>query len=450
MKKPDSLRGVGTVYRYSMQQHYKTTSVRVFLIILFVLAVAAFPLIRLMSGGGATEVDSTSVKRLYIRNETPFAMIADDIHADSRYAEIEVENTESDLKTLSKILNEEKSAVAAVVKVGSTGLSYSVDTYYGSSSDLSYDDVYSLTNVIKEGLHQAMLRTMDITEAQESLLSSKTTVMVSTAADYHSGTITETDTGTNLLVNTFYAYFIMILSGIAMGYIFQICMEEKVSKLVESLLVSVSPTALLIGKLLAVTCMIFGGLAMIAFGLFISYQIAKNTGSVAFIDKGFASMGLELNGLHFGLSTVLLLILCLLLAYAICASLAGICGSCCSKTEDTQQASMVMMLVLVVGYMVGALTPMLESDAVNYFCAIFPITSIFSALPNFICGKIGLPIFLLALVLQAATAFFLANVAGKVYRMMLLYRGSVPKPAQLIRMLRETKQTAGKEDAHEA
>lgn len=450
MKKPDSLKGTGTVFRYSLQQHYKTTSVRVFLLILLVLSLAAFPLIRLFAGGGAEEVDSTSVKRLYIRNETPFAMTAEDIHADSRYAETEVEATESDLQTLSKLLNEQRTAVAAVIKVGTGGMTYSVDTYYGENSDLSYDDVYSLTNVIKEGLHSAMLRTMDVTEEQVALMQAKTTVFVSTAADYQSGAITETDTGTNMLINTFYAYFIMILCGIASGYIFQICMEEKVSKLVESLLVSVSPTALLLGKLLAVTCMIFGGLAMVACGLFCSYQIAKSTGSVAFISKGLSTMGLDMDGLHFSIGTVLLMLLCLLLAYSIGASIAGICGSCCSKTEDTQQASLVLVMFLMIGYMVGALTPVLESDAVNYFCAIFPFTSIFSALPNFICGKIGLPIFLLALVLQAATAYFLANIAGKVYRMMLLYRGSVPKPGELIKMLRNAKQSAGKEDAHEA
>ena len=38
--------------------------------------------------------------------------------------------------------------------------------------------------------------------------------------------------------------------------------------------------------------------------------------------------------------------------------------------------------------------------------------------------------------------FLFAKLAGAVYRMMLLYRGGFPKPAQLIRMLRENRSAA--------
>ena len=65
---------------------------------------------------------------------------------------------------------------------------------------------------------------------------------------------------------------------------------------------------------------------------------------------------------------------------------------------------------------------------------------------------IGLPLLLLALVIQALTALFLMRTAGRVYKMMLLYRGGVPKPAQIIRMLKENKAAekaaAGKEAPH--
>ena len=253
------------------------------------------------------------------------------------------------------------------------------------------------------------------------------------------------------MINLVYSYIILILSALSMSYIFQLCMEEKVSKLVESLLVSVSPTALLIGKILAASCMIFLGIGIVAIGLVISYQIAysgSGTGILAMIFEKF--MGLSISGLHLSIGMLLLAVLCILLAYAICASFSGIVGSCCSKTEDTQQASLAVVMFIMIGYLAASLTPAAESDAVNIFCALFPLTSIFTALPNFICGKIGLPIFAAALAIQAVTAFLLARLAGAVYRMMLLYRGNVPKPRELFRMLRENRASAkGKEDAHE-
>ena len=80
------------------------------------------------------------------------------------------------------------------------------------------------------------------------------------------------------------------------------------------------------------------------------------------------------------------------------------------------------------------------------------MTSVFKAFPNYLCGKIGLPVLLLALVIQAATAVLLVRTAGRVYKMMLLYRGSVPKPKQIVRMLKEeraaAKAAAGKEAQH--
>ena len=156
--------------------------------------------------------------------------------------------------------------------------------------------------------------------------------------------------------------------------------------------------------------------------------------------------------LHLSFGTVILFLVCILLVYAICAALSGTVGSCCSKTEDMQQASLFVVLFLMVGYLAGFIAPMFESDGANLFCSLFPLTSMFCALPNYICGKIGLPVLLLGLVLQALTAALLMRLAGTVYKMMLLYRGEFPKPKQLLQMLKEyrasAKANAGKEDSH--
>ena len=49
MKNPE-LRGAGTVFRYTVQQHYKTPSIIIFLVVLFLLAVASMPVMLLLSG----------------------------------------------------------------------------------------------------------------------------------------------------------------------------------------------------------------------------------------------------------------------------------------------------------------------------------------------------------------------------------------------------------------
>lgn len=440
--------GVGAVFRYTVQQHYKTTSVRIFLIVLFVLAVAAFPLIRLLSGSGSSTSDS-SIKTVYVHNETAFTISQDELRKDERFKEVTLNEYTEDKDSLRQKLHDDNHAVAVFLKEDQAIGGYRVQTYYGEGSKVSEIDASNFNDAFSEALHQAMLHKMNTTQEQLDLLNSKVVSQIMTMEEFNSGETDSIDASTHMFINYFYSYAVMIIITLAMSYIFQQCMEEKVSKLVESLLVSVKPSTLLTGKILAVTVFIFGGILLIIGGLVISYFIAKATGDVSFIKEGITKIfNVDLETLHLGFGLLLLTILSVLFAYFIGAFFSGIVGSCCSKTEDTQQASVAVMLFLMIGVFTSFLTPQMQSDAVNCFTSLFPITSIFCALPNYLCGKITLVILLLALLIQALTVFLFAKLAGAVYRMMLLYRGGFPKPAQLIKMLRENrspKSSDGKE-----
>lgn len=449
--KNSKFRGVGTVFRYTLQQHYKTTSVRIFLLVLFVIAVAAFPLFMTIRGGNE-EVESTQIQTLYLRNESGFAIDAADIRKDERYKNLTVTETGEDNAALAKKLSDEPNAAAAVIALDDMK-GYQIKGYYGDSGAVSDDDMYTLNKALEDALRDAQLRTLGVTEGQIELLHGRSFTTVIRADELNAGE-EQTDTATHAFVNLAYSYMILLLITLAMSYIFQLCMEEKVSKLVESLLVSVEPMALLAGKILAVTVILFGGIALIIVGLVISYQIAGTMGDTSFI-KEFLVQTLEFDPskLHFNPGTLCLLIVCLLLAYATGAFYSGIVGSCCSKTEDTQQASIAVVAFVMIGYFTASFSPMFESDGANLFVSLFPVTSIFVAFPNYICGKISFVMLLLAIVIQIATVLLLARLAGSVYRMMLLYRGGVPKPKQLFAMLKENRAAekaaaAGKEGSH--
>lgn len=451
--KNSNFRGIGTVFRYTVQQHYKTLSVKIFLLILFVLAVIALPAAVLLTGGDK-EVTETQIVRLYLRNETGFPIETPDILADHIYAQLTVTPTEQDDTALAETLDAEPTSAAAIITVDESRMAFSIKTCYGRDGEVTAADASALNHALENALHQSLLKSLSVTEAQEATVRSSAATQVSKVSDYLRGS-EETNTDTHVFTNLFYCYFIMLLNALAMSYIFQLCMEEKISKLVESLLVSVAPTALLIGKILAVTLFIFGGLAVVGTGLVISYFLAQQITSAGALREMLEQLlSVRFSALHFSAGTALLCVCCILLAYAIGASFSGIVGSCCSKTEDTQQASLAVVMFLMVGYLAGAFAPMFESDGVNLFCSLFPLTSIFTAFPNYVCGKIGLPVFAAGLFLQAVTAVLLARLAGVVYKMMLLYRGNVPKLPQLLRMLKETraaaKSAAGKEDAHGA
>lgn len=449
--KNSNLRGAGTVFRYTVQQHYKTPSVIIFLLILFVIAVAALPLMTLFSGE-QKESTETGIRTLYIRNETEYPLDTAALFEDARYHDLKLQETDEDDEALNARLVKEPDAAAAVMKMEDEAYYFTISTRYAKDCEVSHGDAIALNNVLETVLHDSLMKALSITEAQEAIIQTNTISQVSKVSDFLSGA-EETNATTHVMANVLYNYFIMIICMLAMSYIFQQCMEEKASKLVEMLMVSISPTALLLGKILAVTVFIFGGLALIAVGFVISFLITRQISDLTTIKEiavkllQFDPTSMNLNG-----GTVVLFVICILLVYAIFAFLSGIVGSCCSKAEDTQQASLVVVLFVLAGYLASSFAPMFESDAANIVFSIFPVTSVFSAFPNYVCGKIGMPILVLGLVIQALTAVLLIRIAGTVYKIMLLYRGGFPKPKQLVQMMKEYKASAkvnaGKEDSH--
>ena len=451
--KNSELRGVGSVFRYSMQQHYKTTSVRIFLLILFVLAVASIPLMSL-THGSVKEVETTEITKIYLRDELgAFPLDDADIHSDARFAGAEIVRTDMDDKALAETLAKEPTAAAAIIGMDQkmTG-SFSIRGLYGEDGSVGSADLHTLNNVLEDALNKSRMRALNVDEKSAEMLRMRAVTRVETVRDYTDGS-GQLDTGEHMFVNLFYSYFVLILSMLAMSYIFQLCMEEKISKLVESLMVSVTPTALLVGKVLAVTCFIFIGLGVVGTGFVISYFIAKQMGDVSFLKDAFSGIfGVDPSALHLNLGTLVMFVICVLTAYLICASYSAIIGSCCSKSEDTQHASLAVVMFVLIGYLLTSFIPLFESDAAIIFFSLFPLTGMVMTLPNYISGAITLPVLLCSIALQLATAFLLARLAGTVYRMMLLYRGGFPKPKQLVKMLREhraaEKAAAGKEAHH--
>lgn len=448
MKLSNRLRGMGHVFRFSVQQHYAMMGVKILLLMLFVIAVAALPVARIFTGSGNTDImaESTDVTMLYLRNETeiPFdtAYFQQDI-----YKDITVVETESSNETFGQLVAESKGCMAvAVTADAQTGLS--VEGFYAADSELDEFDVDSVTAAVAETLRHSMLAQAGVDANQLEMLNSEISMKVSDLSDYRpEENENGVDTATFGMVSTYYSMLVMIMGSLAMGYIFQLCVDEKSSKLVELLMVSISPAALLFGKILAVTLFITVGIVLVLIGLCISYAVAKATGSTQFIQELLDSMSITniVNEVHVG--TLLIMLFSVFIGYATLALLCSIPAACCSKNEDIQTVSIYTVLFIMVGYMAGAFVPMFESSAADTFFSLCPYFSIFMAPANYICGKLSLPLLVVSWVISIAFMFVLLLIADKVYHMMILHRGAPPKLKNLIGMWRQDK--TNKEVPHE-
>lgn len=218
---------------------------------------------------------------------------------------------------------------------------------------------------------------------------------------------------------------------------------EKTSKLMDLLLVSVKPGAMLLGKVFAITASgvlqifvwlggLFGGFAL---GIHFTKMVNPNT-DMALIQL-VDSFG-ELSGM-FTVSGLILALLMLAAGLLLYCSLAAIGGAIAEKPEDLSSTNMLFVMVLIVSFFAtlyaGGTGADVPWDAVTWQVWV-PFTAILVAPTKMLLGAMSVPEALGSLGLVVLAATLITMAAGKIYQMMSLYKGNPPSPKKLIEMMR--------------
>ncbi|MCQ2433617.1 MAG: ABC transporter permease [Oscillospiraceae bacterium] len=432
--KNNTFRGALTVAKYTLTQHYKSLSVKIILLVLAIFGFASVPLLRVVFETGEDKFSLPEIRQVYLRNDTDMEIEPTVFQEAFGDGKAEVTVSESSDEAFGAVLASEPTSIAYVISEEDDDLC--VRLLYAKDGEVSGQSADVLSSMGVDAMYQVLLNTAGVNEIQKQTMLASVYGDVKEIADLHTesqGADMEAHSSLNLL----YCYLVIFVSMLSMSYIISLTLEEKTSKLVDTLLVSVSPTALLAGKILSVIIFVTVGILVLAGSFGVSLLMAKSQGSIDFLTTALESVGAMEIIRSIGLKEILLLITAVLLAYGMIAFIASIFGSCCSKTEDVQYASMGVLIVVMIGYFAGLIIPMVENKAATIVASLFPPTAMFMTPVNYICGKISLPVLLASYAIQAVCVVVLAILAGKVYHMMILYRGDFPKMKQLFKMLRE-------------
>ena len=237
--------------------------------------------------------------------------------------------------------------------------------------------------VMEEGYAQEALDRADLTPEQRALLTAPVEVTVTggqTGEGEAMGLLSMLLPFASLML----LYFLVLLYGQSTA---ASVILEKTSKLMDLFLVSVEPTAMVLGKVLATALAGLLQLAVWAAGL----------------AGGFA-----------------------------------IGGSMAGKAEDLSSTNVLFSLVLVASFFccmfAGGMDGMTSSARwLDYV----PFTAILVTPSRVLLGQTSLMGGLVSLVLVVVCAGALTALAGRVYRLMSLYKGNPPTPRRVLRMLRE-------------
>ena len=217
---------------------------------------------------------------------------------------------------------------------------------------------------------------------------------------------------------------------------------EKSSKLMDFFLVSVEPTAMVLGKVLAIAAAgllqlgvwvlsLAGGFAV---GAAACRAIAPEAqfGILMFFDALSFFEGM------FSLPAVLLAAGIMISGFLIYCALAGVGGALAGKAEDLSSTNVLFSMALVVSFLICLLSgggDGIISDAA--WLNFVPFTAILVTPARVLLGQVGLGLGAVSLCIALFTAAVLCVLAGKVYRMMSLYKGNPPSIRQMFTMLKE-------------
>lgn len=232
------------------------------------------------------------------------------------------------------------------------------------------------------------------------------------------------------IIVVFLFLFIVYLMVLLYGQ--QICAEvsmEKTSKLVEQLMVSVTPYGLVAGKILAVILT-----SIIQFVIWVASVLIGIFGgdrAAALIHEGYESkLSVYMDYLKdwfgemaFGADAIILAILLMLAGLIFYLIIAGLAGSFVTKPEEAGNVQIIFVLPLIVSFMAVLFSLMEGEGFVSAVYHFIPFTSAMVTPGAVLLGDVSVWFGLLSLAISMVGSVILLILAAKVYKSLLFYTG---------------------------
>lgn len=399
------LSGTGQVYRFTLSQLLKSRANRVTLIIMVLLAAVSMPLTALLGGETPETSDTAGLTSVRVDNRTDLVL---DFSGDAYWADTD--------------FSADAGEPDAVVTVTGDETGYQVAVVGSEAADAG--ELSQLAETARQAVRDACLQAAGLSSRQMEALTASTG-----EEDSHED---------GFWVQYGYSILAMILYLMSASYVIRAVVEEKDSRLVELLLVSVKPMALLAGKILAVMAFTFGWLLAMLAGFGVSCGLTAGLMGPGVLQKQLSGLLAAVPRVQEDLwqaaGVLLVLLVSLGLGYLTMSLIGGVAGACCSGMEEAGEATGPVMLLTMAGYLASCVVGAVPSGPVAVFSTLCPVVSIFCAPVQFAGGNVSFWLVLASWAIQAAVIWGLLTLASRVYAGLIVHRGSRVKLRELMSM----------------
>lgn len=399
------LSGTGQVYRFTLSQLLKSRANRVTLIIMVLLAAVSMPLTALLGGETPETSDTASLTSVRVDNRTDLVL---DFSGDAYWADTD--------------FSADAGEPDAVVTITGDETGYQVAVNGSETADAG--ELSQLAETARQAVRDACLQAAGLSSRQLEALTASTG-----EEDSHEE---------GFWVQYGYSILAMMVCLMSASYVIRAVVEEKDSRLVELLLVSVKPMALLAGKILAVMAFTFGWLLAMLAGFGVSCGLTAGLMGPDVLHRQLsgvlAALPQATPDVWYLVSLLAVLLVSLALGYLTMSIIGGVAGACCSGMEEAGEATGPVMLLTMAGYLASCVVGAVPSGPVAVFFTLCPVVSIFCAPVQFAGGNVSIWLVLASWAIQAAVIWGLLTLASRVYAGLIVHRGSRVKLRELMSM----------------
>lgn len=220
-------------------------------------------------------------------------------------------------------------------------------------------------------------------------------------------------------------YMIVLIHGQSIS---KAIIADKSSKLIEMLLTSVKPYAIIAGKVLGVATVAIGQMLVWlgsgVIGYLIGNEIAKSMNSqyINYVGEVIKIMQSDTQGVAFSAGAVIIAILVVIIGFFMYCVLAAFAGAFVSRIEDLSASNTIFQLPVVISFLVAYLVGISQgmgsgvNRAVQMAIYYIPLTSPFSTPSGIILGDITIAEGIISLLALIIFSVIMILATGKVYK----------------------------------
>lgn len=435
----ENLRGFKAVFGFTFKQMAGTVSYKLLTVIVAILLAGALILINIFGANSSTDkteegtgentpnivADNTlSVEKVLVLNNSGLGDIGFSTEAQGNSA---FSNTEFVTYQGSDIKDAIASATdrTIILQITKTDGDYLIEGFLPQGSILSEADVSDLLNVYSGVFRTVKYHIAGLTEEQLT--------MAGQPVAFNFNNIGEEDSIATIIVQLIapmlfglMMYFMLIFYGQSVS---KSVSGEKTSKLVETLLVSVRPEALIAGKVLAVA--IQGLLQFVIWIAAIFAGLYGGNAIAASLHPGYSNPVISVIDLikdnigqsALSLPAVLLAIVFFFVGFLFYSVLAALAGSMVSKPEDAASTQALLQMPIVISFLLCYIMPIAGHGGFMTYARYIPFTAPFSVPVDVMTGVVSLPEGLLMLAVMLLFTLLFIGISARIFKGLILYNG---------------------------